>query len=98
MSAEVSTDSFPGKSYQGWIGFISLTAEFTPKNVETPELRTRLADNGHAFATEAYAPARLAAADSGSAGRTCSAGRTVGGRAPGTRRRPSGRLQRTWKV
>ena len=42
MSAEVSTDSFPGKSYQGWIGFISLTAEFTPKNVETPELRTRL--------------------------------------------------------
>lgn len=42
MSAEVSTDSFPGKSYQGWIGYISPTAEFTPKNVETPELRTRL--------------------------------------------------------
>lgn len=42
MIAEVSTDSFPGKKYQGWIGFISPTAEFTPKNVETPELRTRL--------------------------------------------------------
>jgi HlyD family secretion protein len=42
MSAEVSTDSYPGKRYQGWIGFISPTAEFTPKNVETPELRTRL--------------------------------------------------------
>jgi len=42
MSAEVSTDSYPGKSYPGWIGFISPTAEFTPKNVETPELRTRL--------------------------------------------------------
>lgn len=42
MTAEVSTDSFPGKKYQGWIGFISPTAEFTPKNVETPELRTRL--------------------------------------------------------
>ena len=42
MIAEVSTDSFPGKTYQGWIGFISPTAEFTPKNVETPELRTRL--------------------------------------------------------
>jgi len=42
MSAEVSTDSFPGKSYQGWVGFISPTAEFTPKSVQTPELRTRL--------------------------------------------------------
>ena len=42
MTAEVTTDSFPGKKYQGWIGFISPTAEFTPKNVETPELRTRL--------------------------------------------------------
>jgi HlyD family secretion protein len=42
MSAEVSTDSYPDKTYPGWIGFISPTAEFTPKNVETPELRTRL--------------------------------------------------------
>lgn len=42
MAAEVSTDSYPNKRYQGWIGFISPTAEFTPKNVETPELRTRL--------------------------------------------------------
>lgn len=42
MRAEVSTDSYPDKSYQGWIGYISPTAEFTPKNVETPELRTRL--------------------------------------------------------
>ncbi len=42
MTAEVSTDSFPGKIYTGWVGFISPTAEFTPKNVETPELRTRL--------------------------------------------------------
>jgi HlyD family secretion protein len=42
MSADVSTDSYPGKTYKGWIGFISPTAEFTPKNVETPELRTRL--------------------------------------------------------
>jgi HlyD family secretion protein len=42
MKAEVSTDSYPGKSYKGWIGYISPTSEFTPKNVETPELRTRL--------------------------------------------------------
>ena len=42
MKAEVTTDSFPENPYQGWIGYISPTAEFTPKQVETPELRTRL--------------------------------------------------------
>lgn len=42
MIAEITTDSYPGKTYRGWVGFISPTAEFTPKNVETPELRTRL--------------------------------------------------------
>jgi HlyD family secretion protein len=42
MKASIATDSFPGKAYQGWIGYISPTAEFTPKNVETPQLRTRL--------------------------------------------------------
>jgi len=42
MKAEVTTDSFPGKRYEGWIGFISPTAEFTPKSVETPEVRTKL--------------------------------------------------------
>lgn len=40
--AHISTDSFPDKVYQGWVGYISPTAEFTPKQVETPELRTRL--------------------------------------------------------
>jgi HlyD family secretion protein len=40
--AFITTDSYPGKEYKGWIGSISPTAEFTPKNVETPELRTRL--------------------------------------------------------
>lgn len=40
--AQIHTDSYPGKIYQGWVGSISPTAEFTPKNVETPELRTRL--------------------------------------------------------
>jgi HlyD family secretion protein len=42
IEAEVRTDSFPGKVYRGWIGFISPTAEFTPKEVQTPELRSRL--------------------------------------------------------
>ena len=40
--AEVLTDSFPGKRYGGWVGFISPTAEFTPKPVETVELRSQL--------------------------------------------------------
>jgi len=42
MTATVSTDSFPGKKYDGWVGFISPVASFTPKSVETPELRTSL--------------------------------------------------------
>lgn len=42
MKAEIHSDSFPGKSYRGWIGFISPTAEFTPKQVETTELRSKL--------------------------------------------------------
>jgi HlyD family secretion protein len=42
MVAEVTTDSYPGKRYRAWIGFISPTAEFTPKSVETPQIRTSL--------------------------------------------------------
>ncbi|MCC6469659.1 MAG: efflux RND transporter periplasmic adaptor subunit [Alphaproteobacteria bacterium] len=42
MPVEVLTDSRPGQAYQGWVGYISPTAEFTPKTVETPELRTQL--------------------------------------------------------
>lgn len=36
------TDSRPDKPYRGKIGFVSPTAEFTPKTVETPDLRTDL--------------------------------------------------------
>ncbi|MCK9395707.1 MAG: efflux RND transporter periplasmic adaptor subunit [Methylobacter sp.] len=42
MPARITTDSYPGKSYRGWVGYISPVAEFTPKAVETPELRTSL--------------------------------------------------------
>lgn len=42
MLAAVSTDSYPGKTYDAWVGFISPTAEFTPKSVETAEVRTTL--------------------------------------------------------
>ena len=42
MRATVTTDSFPGREYRGWVGYLSPTAEFTPQTVESPELRTRL--------------------------------------------------------
>jgi len=38
----VTTDSFPGKKYQGKIYFISSEAEFTPKNLQTKEDRVKL--------------------------------------------------------
>ncbi|MEN6079421.1 secretion protein HlyD [Chromobacterium piscinae] len=38
----VSSDSHPDKTYRGVVGFVSPTAEFTPKSVETPDLRTAL--------------------------------------------------------
>jgi HlyD family secretion protein len=40
MLARILTDS--GGRYDGWVGFISPTAEFTPKSIETPDLRTSL--------------------------------------------------------
>lgn len=42
MKVEVRTDSSPDKTYYGQIGYISPRAEFTPKTVETAELRTAL--------------------------------------------------------
>jgi HlyD family secretion protein len=42
MPAKVTTDTAPDRPYSGHIGFISPTAEFTPKIVETRELRTDL--------------------------------------------------------
>jgi HlyD family secretion protein len=42
MPASVMVDSFPNQRFDGWVGFISPVAEFTPKAVQTPELRTSL--------------------------------------------------------
>ena len=42
MRATITTDSYPGRGYRGWIGYLSPTAEFTPKTVENPSLRTAL--------------------------------------------------------
>jgi len=42
MAASVGVDAFPKRRFDGWIGFISPVAEFTPKSVQTEELRTSL--------------------------------------------------------
>ena len=42
MKARILSDSFPDRTFEGWIGFISPVAEFTPKAVETTDLRTKL--------------------------------------------------------
>jgi HlyD family secretion protein len=39
---KVTTDSFPGKVYWGRVTFISSEAEFTPKQIQTPEERVKL--------------------------------------------------------
>ena len=42
MAARVVTDSQPDRPLQGQVGYISSVAEFTPKSVQTEELRTSL--------------------------------------------------------
>ncbi|MFN3076247.1 MAG: secretion protein HlyD [Alphaproteobacteria bacterium] len=42
MTVRIRTDSRPDRPYAGQVGFISPTAEFTPRSVETTDLRTSL--------------------------------------------------------
>jgi HlyD family secretion protein len=42
MTASVTVDAFQGRSFPAWVGFISSVAEFTPKSVETTDLRSSL--------------------------------------------------------
>jgi HlyD family secretion protein len=42
QQAIVTTDTYPGKQYHGRISFISSTAEFTPKSVQTTKERVTL--------------------------------------------------------
>jgi membrane fusion protein PltH len=52
MSARITIDGFPDKPLTGWIGFISPVAEFTPKSVETSELRSSLVYEVRVFAND----------------------------------------------
>jgi HlyD family secretion protein len=40
--AKVSCDTYPGKTYDGWVSYISSEAEFTPKSVQTQEERVKM--------------------------------------------------------
>ena len=40
--ARVTTDSYPGKVYNGRVTFISSEAEFTPKQIQTQQERVKL--------------------------------------------------------
>ncbi len=59
MAATVSADGFPGRAYKGWVGFISSVAEFTPKTVQTTELRTSLVYEVRVFVTDTADDLRL---------------------------------------
>ena len=59
MRATITSDSYPDRKYTAWVGYISPTAEFTPKNVETPELRTRLVYQMRIFACNTNEELRL---------------------------------------
>jgi HlyD family secretion protein len=59
MTAAIVVDSFPDRRFDGWIGFISPVAEFTPKTVQTEELRPSLVYEVRVFVKDASDELRL---------------------------------------
>jgi HlyD family secretion protein len=59
MRASISTDSFPGRTLPGWVGFIASVAEFTPKSVQTAELRSSLVYEVRVFVQDSRDEMRL---------------------------------------
>ncbi|WP_417069190.1 HlyD family efflux transporter periplasmic adaptor subunit [Niveibacterium terrae] len=59
MAAQVSTDSHPEQPISGRVGYISSVAEFTPKTVQTEELRTSLVYEVRVFVEDARDQLRL---------------------------------------
>ena len=56
--ATIGTDSHPDRKYAAWVGYVAPSAEFTPKSVETTELRTSLVYQARVFACEGQAELR----------------------------------------
>lgn len=59
LPATISSDSFPGRRFRGWIGYISPTAEFTPKSVETARVRSELVYQVRVYVCNANGRLRL---------------------------------------
>ena len=59
MTASVTVDSFPERRFEGWVGFLSPVAEFTPKAVQTEELRTSLVYEVRVFVKDLQDELRL---------------------------------------
>lgn len=52
--AWVHTDSHPDKPVRAWVGYVSPSAEFTPKAVETTEIRASLVYQARVFVCEGH--------------------------------------------
>jgi HlyD family secretion protein len=59
MPASIRVDSYPDRRFAGWIGFVSPVAEFTPKAVETEQLRPSLVYEVRVFVTDTSDALRL---------------------------------------
>jgi HlyD family secretion protein len=59
MKAAITADAFPHRTFDGWVGFISPVAEFTPKTVQTSDLRTSLVYEVRVFVTDPHDDLRL---------------------------------------
>lgn len=57
--AWVHTDSHPEKRYRAWVGYVSPSAEFTPKSVETAEVRSSLVYQARVFVCDGVGELRL---------------------------------------
>jgi HlyD family secretion protein len=76
------SDSFPDQTFDGWIGFISPVAEFTPKTVETEDLRTKLVYEVRVFVHDSKDLLRLGMPVTVIVDRTDSSGAPGGSMAP----------------
>ena len=59
QKAWVEVDGLPKHRFAGWVGFISPEAEFTPKSVETAQLRTSLVYEVRIFVKDPHDDLRL---------------------------------------
>ena len=82
MKAKILSDSFPDQTFEGWIGFISPVAEFTPKTVETEDLRTKLVYEVRVFVHDFKDLLRLGMPTTGIVDCTASSGKSQDGGVP----------------